>query len=170
MQNISANYSVFSDKEWENDMNITYDRAAAEDAECIYQLCKQLIDEYENIDDMDYDKVLKWVRKKIENCIMDYTAVYADGKKAGYYHFYQNEDGEYEIDDLYIFPEYQSRGIGTAVIRKCCSQVDKPVMLYGFIKNDRAFSLYKSLEFEVVKTVKASRYIMKNVSLGQVGE
>ena len=97
-------------------MNITYDKATAYDVECIYQLCKQLIDGYENIESIDYEKVLKWVRNKIEASIDEYTAVYADGQKAGYYHFYKNEDGENEIDDLYIFSEYQNQGIGIIYI------------------------------------------------------
>lgn len=143
-------------------MNITYDRAKSEDVECIYQLCKQLIHDYENIENIEYDKVLNWVRKKIEKCIEEYTTIYADGKKAGYYHFYKNEDAEFEIDDLYIFPEFQNKGIGSKVISKCCSAVNEPVMLYVFIKNQRAVSLYKRLGFGVVKTIKDSRFIMKN--------
>ena len=143
-------------------MNITYDTAKIEDIDHIYQLCKQLIDDYENIDSIDYDRVLKWVHKKIEKSIDEYTVIYVDNKKAGYYHFYKNEDGEYEIDDLYIFSKFQNKGIGLEVIKKCCSSVNEPIMLYVFIKNQRAVSLYKRLGFEVVKTVNDSRYIMKN--------
>lgn len=143
-------------------MKTTYNKATISDAEHIFSLCKQLIDKYENIDSIDYEKVLLWVRRKLENSIDEYTTIYADGKKAGYYHFYKNEDGEYELDDLYIFEEFQSRGIGSAVIKKCCSLADSPVMLYVFIRNERAIALYKRLGFEVTKTVGDSRYIMSN--------
>lgn len=143
-------------------MDITYRKAQIEDIECIYQLCTQLIQDYENTESIDYDKVRKWIQKKIENCIAEYTAIYVDGQKAGYYHFYKNEDSEFEIDDLYIFTEHQNKGIGTHIIRKCCSSVNEPVILYVFIKNQRAVSLYKRLGFEVVKTIQDSRYIMKN--------
>lgn len=142
-------------------MKLTYGRATSGDAACIYQLCKQLIDEYETIGNVDYAKVLDWVRKKIENAIEEYTTIYADGQKAGYYHFYKNEEEEFEIDDLYVFPEFQNRGIGSEVISRCCSEVNEPVMLYVFIHNHRAVSLYKRLGFEVVKTIADSRYIMK---------
>ena len=102
--------------------------------------------------------------KKIVDSINDYKVVYVDGCKAGYYHFYINEDDCYEIDDLYIFKEFQNMGIGTAIIQECCLAVDKPVMLYVFIKNHRAISLYQKLGFEIVATIKNSRYVMKRIN------
>lgn len=140
---------------------ITYGSAGTEDVEKIYRLCKGLIEDYEALDCVDVDLVLKWVYRKIETSIDEYTTVYTDGQKAGYYHFYQNEDGEYEIDDLYIFPAYQNRGIGSQIIQRCCAAVDQPIMLYVFIRNDRAVALYKRLGFEIVQTVNDTRYIMK---------
>lgn len=142
-------------------MNITYGNAKNEDIDHLYRLSKALIDTYESIARIDYDKVLRWVRHKVETCIDEYTVVYADGAKAGYYHFYKNEDGEYEIDDLYIFPEFQSKGIGSAVIKKCCESVHESVMLYVFRKNHRAVSLYERHGFSVAEVVDDSRYIMK---------
>lgn len=140
---------------------ITYEKATPDDIERIYRLCKQLIDDYENVDSLDYDRVLKWVRRKIEGSIDEYTAVHIADKKAGYYHFYQNEDGAYELDDLYIFPEYQNQGIGSSVILKCCTAVNAPVMLYVFTKNKKAISLYQRLGFKITQTVNGSRYIMQ---------
>lgn len=145
---------------------LTYESAAYSDIEQIYRLCKDLIDTYENTDYIDYDKVLKWVHRKIENTIDEYTAVYTAGKKVGYYHFYQNEDGKHELDDLYIFSEYRNQGIGSAVIKKCCSSVNSPVMLYVFVKNKKAVALYQRLGFEIVQTVNHSRYIMENKKRG----
>lgn len=140
---------------------ITYEKACACDIEPIYSFCKQLIDAYEDIDSIDYEKVLKWVRRKLEASIDEYRAVFVSGVKAGYYHFYRNEDGEYEIDDLYLFPEYRNRGIGTEIVNKCCASVGAPVMLYVFIKNEKAVALYQKLGFRVAQTVNGSRYIMR---------
>ena len=143
-------------------MIITYEKATRDDIENIYHLCKSLINTYENIESIDYHKVLKWAHNKIEKCISEYTAIFADGKKAGYYHFYINEHGEYELDDLYVFHEYQNRGIGSEIIKKCCESTDKQVTLYTFIKNDRAVALYKRHGFEIVNNISKSRYLMKN--------
>ena len=143
-------------------MNITYQKATADDIEPIYALCKRLIDDFEQLESIDYPKVMKWVRNKIEKSIDEYTVIYANEQKAGYYHFYKNDDGDFEIDDLYVFPEFQNQGIGSRVIKKCCSSVNEPVVLYVFIENKRAVSLYKRLGFEIAETIHGSRYIMKN--------
>lgn len=142
-------------------MLITYRPAASEDIDRLYQLNKALIDTYESVEHIDYHKVLQWVRRKLETCISEYTTVYADGEKAGYYHFCKNEDDEYELDDLYIFPEFQGQGIGSAAVEQCCSSVSQPVMLYVFIRNERAVALYKRLGFTIIETVHGTRYIMK---------
>ena len=65
------------------------------------------------------------------------------------------------IDDLYISPQFQNHGIGSAIIEKCCRSVNEPVTLYVFIKNGKAVSLYERLGFVIVETVRGSRYIMK---------
>lgn len=140
---------------------ITYEKATISDIECIYKLCKGLIDDYENIGSIDYDKVLKWVHQKIESSIDEYSVIFVSGEKAGYYHFYLNSDGEYELDDLYIFPKYQNRGIGTEIIKRCCSSVNTSVLLYVFINNKKAVELYKRLGFEIVQTVNYTRYLMR---------
>lgn len=143
-------------------MNITYEKAKEEDIEPIYELCRQLIHDYEQLETIDYPKVINWIRKKIENSIDEYTTVHANGEKAGYYHFYQNEDGQFEIDDLFVFPKFQNHGIGSEVVKKCCASVRAPIILYVFIKNKRAVSLYEGLGFKISETIHNSRYIMKN--------
>ena len=141
-------------------MYITYRTATAEDIPVILEFCRQLILDYEQLESIDFPRVMNWVRQKIEGAIGEYTVIYVREEKAGYYHFCQNSDGQYELDDLYIFPQFQNRGIGSAVIRKCCQSVNAPVMLYVFIQNRRAVALYRTLGFEVTKTIGSSRYIM----------
>ena len=142
-------------------MNITFKPADNSDIETVYLLSKDLIDRYENIENINYDMVLNWVKDKINKSINEYTSVYLDYKKCGYYHFYRNEEGSYEIDGLYILDNYQNRGIGTYVIRTLLNSINEPVMLYVFIKNEKAVSLYKRLGFKVIRNIKDSRYIME---------
>lgn len=142
-------------------MTIIYKQAEPEDIAPVYELCRQLIQTYEQLETIDYPRVMDWVRNKIETSIRDYTVIWVDGKKAGYYHFCPEEEGFYELDDLYLFPEFQGRGIGSEVIRSCCAAVSGSVRLYVFIRNERAVSLYKRLGFQIVRTVRGSRYLME---------
>ena len=139
---------------------ITYTPATADDITPIFRQCKQLIDTYENKNAIGYDRVMQWVRRKVEIKISEYTVIFVNGQKAGYYRFYKNETGMPEIDDLYLFPAYQNQGIGTAVIEMCCASVNEPVMLYVFIRNKGALALYQRLGFEITQTIGDSRYIM----------
>lgn len=141
-------------------MELKYERASGADMEAIFALSKALIDQYEDVESIDYDKVLQWVRRKIEAQIGEYQRVMMDGSLAGYVHFHP--DGErMELDDLYILPEYRGQGIGTAVVEKCCAETEKPVYLYVFRRNEGAVRLYKRLGFEIVQEVGGSRYIMQ---------
>ena len=141
-------------------MDISYRRAEKSDVKTIYKLSEALIYKYEDIASIDLARVLAWVRKKIEDNIEEYRCIFADGKKAGYYRVH-TENGETEIDDLYLFSEYQRRGIGTRVIEKCCAESELPVILYVFVKNYDAVRLYKRLGFEISETVRGTRYIMR---------
>lgn len=142
-------------------MELTFRKAGNEDAERIFQFNKELILQYETLEEINLDYVLSWVQKKISSRIDEYTVICAEGKKAGYYHFFRNEEGELELDDLYFFPEFRNQGIGSVVIKKCCTSVKEPVMLYVFVQNQGAVSLYKRMGFQVTETIKDSRLIMK---------
>ena len=139
-------------------MDLTCSPAVPADAGTIFELCKALIDQYEDIATIDYEKVLAWVRRKIEENISEYRRILLGGVHAGYFHFCPAEDG-WELDDLYVFPEFRNRGIGTAIIRKCCEK--GPVMLYVVRKNTGALALYHRLGFREVGTAGKTRLILR---------
>ena len=67
---------------------------------------------------------------------------------------------EGELDSLFLFPEFQGRGIGTAVLRHC-QAVSPALRLFVFKENIRALSLYQKLGFEVTAEAGTTRYIME---------
>ena len=138
---------------------LTVESARPEDLEPIYAWLKSHIDEYEDLQTIDYPKVIAWVRKNIERNLPDFRRVYWNGTLAGYYCFTPSDE-KMELDSLYIFPEFQGRGIGTAILKKCLAESDKNVFLYVFKANTRAYALYKRMGFQVVKDIK-TRYIME---------
>ena len=141
-------------------MKLLFEKATGSDIESIYEFNKYLIDRYENVQNIEYDKVLSWVQRKIETYIEEYQRILFDGELAGYYRFHQDGD-KMELDDLYIFPQYRNQQIGTTIIEKCLLETDLPVYLFVFIKNTKAVELYKRIGFEIVETIQDSRYIMR---------
>ena len=140
-------------------MELTFAPASVQDADSIFALSKQLIDDYEALESIDYDRVMTWVRRKIDTHISEYRCVYLEGQKAGYFRFHPDED-RMELDDLYILPAFRNQGIGTAIIRKCCMGTHLPVMLYVFTRNTGALALYRRLGFRVTREIGESRCIM----------
>ena len=85
-------------------MELLFKPASIDDIEAIYLLCKDLIDKYEDKSVIDYQKVLLWVKNKIEKSISEYQAIYYQGNRVGYVHCFINEDGIYEM-----YYDYQER-------------------------------------------------------------
>ena len=141
-------------------MKLLFEKATGSDIESIYEFNKYLIDRYENVQNIEYDKVLSWVQRIIETYVAEYQRILFDGDLAGYYRFHQDGD-KMELDDLYIFPQYRNQQIGTTIIEKCLLETDLPVYLFVFIKNTKAVELYKRIGFEIVETIQDSRYIMQ---------
>ncbi|BAL01090.1 putative acetyltransferase [Oscillibacter valericigenes Sjm18-20] len=141
-------------------MNLIYVPAEESDFEPLFRLSKGLIDRYENISQIDYFKVLSWVGNKIEKNISEYTCIFRDSQKVRYYRFHCMDE-KMELDDIYIFTPCQGQGIGSEIIRKCISETGLSIVLYVFIQNMRAVSLYKKLGFRITETIRDSRYIME---------
>ena len=87
-------------------MYLTYEGADAADIEPICRFCKELIDRYEKLQSIDYDAVLAWERKKVEEDMKDY-------QRGVYYVDTDDEEIEFipiidvgdVIDDSYLMKE-----------------------------------------------------------------
>lgn len=143
-----------------NDPKLSYEPASFEDIPVIFAMAKDLIDTYEDIASIDYDAVIGWVLNKISRNITDYQCVLVDGIKAGYYRL-SSEEGQTELDDFYILPEFRGQGIGTAVLRHCIAQTSTPMFLYVFKRNQGAIKLYSRMGFSVSEEVANTRCIMR---------
>lgn len=134
-----------------------YRKAENEDIPVIFAQAKNLIDTYEDISSIEYDKVLSWMERKIAAQIENYTCVWLDDEKCAYYCL--SEDGE--LDDLYVLPPFRGRGIGTAILKRCIDDSKAPLWLYVFKRNVGAVKLYRRLGFECREEVGKTRQIMR---------
>lgn len=142
-------------------MNLEFIPAESADIEIIFSQLRHLIDAYEDLQSIHYEKVLAWCRNQIAEHIDRYTCVLADGVKVGWYNFSPSDDDRMELDNFYVLPEYRNRGVGSAVLNRCFAGTDKPIFLYCFTKNTRALALYARMGFCVIEHVGTSRCIMQ---------
>ena len=144
-------------------MDITYSSAQEVDVEQIYTFCKDTIEQYET-DPIPMEQVLAWCHRKIERQLEDYRVILADGEKAGYVHLSEEADGRLELDDLYLFPEFRGKGIGSNVLRQAIEQANqkqKILFLYVFRENEGAIRLYERNGFAITAKAGNSRWIME---------
>ena len=139
---------------------LTLEPTGQEDLELLFQLNKQLIDTYEDIESIDYDRVLTWVRKNLEHSLPRFTRVLYNGQTAAFFCL-TPVDGKTELDSLFVLSQFQNQGIGTEILRKCQDEVPTPLFLYVFQKNTGAIRLYEKLGFRITQQVGTSRYIME---------
>ena len=141
-------------------MPLSYVPATEEDIDVIFSMCKELIDTYEDVTQIDYEKVISWVERKISSHIREYTCVMLGTEKVGYFRLIPGKY-ETELDDFYILPEYRGKGIGTKVLSRCIAQTKMPIFLYVFRKNTGSIQLYSRMGFCVSEQVSDTRLIMR---------
>lgn len=135
-------------------------KASKEDAKEVFMFAKNLIDKYEDVENIKYDKVLDWVKNKILNNISEYNAIICDNEKVGFIHFVNGDDKD-ELDDFYIYPQFRNKGIGSQVLKNIIENQNKPIFLYVFAKNEGAIKLYKKFGFTITQKAGTTRYIME---------
>ena len=138
-------------------MKLEFLPALESDIPVIYGQAKLLIDTYEDVDSIDYEKVLSWIKGKIEKDISSYCCVVREGERSAYYRLCA--DGE--LDDLYVLPGFQNRGIGTKILEKCIAESTNPLYLYVFTRNIRAISFYERFGFRIREKIGKTRMIME---------
>lgn len=117
----------------------------------IYQYAKDLSNE-------EIDKINKYVTSEVPKLINDYCNIIVDNKIVGCLLLTNKDDGKL-LDEIYLEEEYRNKGIGTEIINDILNNNDI-VYLWVYKENEKAISLYKKLEFNVIEETE-SRYYMK---------
>lgn len=146
-------------------MKLTFVPALEADIPAIFQLNRELMHLYEDLTAIDYDRVLEWVENNIRQQLPWFRRVMMDGQLSGYFCLCPSE-GKWELDSLFILPQFRSRGIGTAVVKHCLEQSEGRLFLYAFKANTGAVGLYQRLGFHVVREVRNTAYILEYENQG----
>ncbi len=121
---------------------------------------RALLECYEDFKSLDREAVFAWMERKTRKRIGEYRRILCDGETAGWLRVCDHGD-RLELDDLYVLPGFQNRGIGTTTLNKLLGESEKPVFLYVFTRNAGAIRLYERLGFRVRETVSENRAIME---------
>lgn len=117
----------------------------------IYEYAKDLSNE-------EIDKINKYVTSEVTKLINDYCNIIVDNKIVGCLLLTNKDDGKL-LDEIYLEEEYRNKGIGTEIINDILNNNDI-VYLWVYKENEKAITLYKKLEFNVIEETE-SRYYMK---------
>ena len=81
----------------------------------------------------------------------------------GFYNGKEIENNTFEIGNICIKPEYQNKGIGTAVLKEILFEhKEKNIKLQAFKVNERAIKLYERIGFKKVEETKTHYVMIKN--------
>ncbi len=119
----------------------------------IYEYAKDLSNE-------EIDKINKYVTSEVPRLINDYCNIIVDNKIVGCLLLTNKDDGKL-LDEIYLEEDYRNKGIGTKIIKNILNN-NNIVYLWVYKENEKAISLYKKLEFYVIKETE-SRYYMKYI-------
>ena len=73
------------------------------------------------------------------------------------------EDNTFEIGNICIKPEYQNKGIGTAVLKEIMFEnKGKDIKLQAFKINEKAIKLYERIGFKKIEESKTHCIMLKN--------
>ncbi|WP_132746362.1 GNAT family N-acetyltransferase [Scopulibacillus darangshiensis] len=63
-----------------------------------------------------------------------------------------NEDGEVELSAIYLYPEYQGKGIGTSLLQEAIKNLEGPKKVFVNVEKENKIGIafYKSKGFKVV--------------------
>lgn len=118
-----------------------------------------LINSYEDLQSVNYEKLISWVNHKVNSNIESYKTISFNKDNVGFLRVINNKESV-EIDDLCIYKQFRNLGIGSKVINSIISNYSKPVFLYVFKKNIDALRLYNKLGFNIIEELE-TRYIMQ---------
>lgn len=140
-------------------MNYKFECAGKSDIDRLtnYKL-KSILEYADNISSEEINRINDYVKKSIPEELDTYKIICINSKKIGCLLVNKNNDGVL-IDEIYLEADYRNKGIGTEIINKIISE-NNIVYLWVYKLNERAFSLYKKLGFNIVKETE-TRYFMR---------
>lgn len=149
-----------------NISNQTYSlrRVTEDDYDFIYQVKKDAYKKYVEMcfGSWDEEQQKEYFRKFIETYKEGAFIISFDGKEIGFYNGCATEN-TYEIGNICIVPEYQNRGIGTAVLKDVLAENAGKKITLQYFKQNPVGRLYESLGFRLLGETQFHYQMIKEV-------
>jgi ribosomal protein S18 acetylase RimI-like enzyme len=144
-------------------LNITLRTATEQDSEFVFLIKKAALGEY-IAQTWGWDEQFQREFHKNDYDPAQIQIIVESGQDVGWM-LVSEGDMEFQLQEIYIDPDHQRRGIGSVLIRLLLKKAEgksKPVTLAVLKVNLRARDLYERLEFRVVAETD-THYIMSTV-------
>lgn len=140
----------------------SYKNGNQEEIKFIYDLKKEIYMKYVDrlYGEWNEENQRKLFERFMKENSKNIEMIYLKDELVGFYNGKHKDNNIFEIGNICVKPEYQNKGIGTAVLEEILSEnKDKEIRLQCF-KDNPAKELYKRLGFEKIDETE-TYYIMK---------
>lgn len=120
-----------------------------EDYEFVYELKKCAYKKYVELNWGVWDEIAQreYFKKFIETYRDTTYIIQVDGKDIGFFGDEMLENGNYEIGNICLIPEYQGRGIGTVILKDVIEKYGDYDIEIQYFKQNPVGRLYEKLGF-----------------------
>lgn len=132
----------------------------------VYNLKKEVYQKYveKYFKEWNEENQKKLFERFIKENSKNIELIYLKDTLVGFYNGKNKDDNTFEIGNICIKPEYQNKGIGTAVLKEILFEHKKQnIKLQVFKINKKAIKLYEKMEFKKEEETE-THYIMKKIN------
>lgn len=130
----------------------THKSGNQDEIQFVYNLKKEVYQKYvENIwKEWNEENQKKLFERFMKENAKNIELIYLEDKLVGFYNGKDIDDKTFEIGNICIKPEYQNKGIGTAVLKEILFENNGKEIVLQCFKDNPVIELYKRLGFEKV--------------------
>ena len=133
------------------DIDYTFVPYSNDDYKFVYETKKVVYKKYveENWGKWDEQVQLEMFNNFIKEYGKEIKIIVSNNQKIGFWHGEMLSDGNYEIGNICIIPDYQGKGLGTEILKNILKQHQYQDVYLRFFKSNPVVNLYKRLGFKI---------------------
>ena len=141
-----------------------YKNGNQEEIKFIYNLRKKVYQKYiEKIyGEWNEESQKKLFNKFMKENLKNIELIYLKDELVGFYNGKTKDNKSFEIGNICIMPEFQNKGIGTAVLKEIVFENKEKDIVLNCFKEDSTIGTYEKMGFEKIMETE-QHYIMKKI-------